>query len=147
MFITNCLLRIQICNTGAKQNASNQFTCFAGTEQSQHHSNKGKIKNQELTILIDDGSIHNFIQERVVRYLDLSFPRANQFEAVVENDEQLEYNNQCIGVSVTLEHTQFLIDSFTLLIGGADLVLGVQCLYLNSACKLLGNNSRCYFKG
>lgn len=37
----------------------------AATETLRIH---GKIKNKELTILIDGGSTHNFIQDRVVKY-------------------------------------------------------------------------------
>lgn len=45
---------------------------------------KGKSKRQHLTILIDGGSTHNFIQHaHLVRFLDLNISTSTQFQVMV----------------------------------------------------------------
>lgn len=50
---------------------------------------KGNVHNQDLTILVDGDRTHNFIQERVVKFMDLTKTYSSQFQVMVENREQL----------------------------------------------------------
>lgn len=40
---------------------------------------KGNILNNELKILVDDGSTHNFIQDRIAKFLDLPVADSDKF--------------------------------------------------------------------
>lgn len=86
----------------------------------------GKIRNHNVTILMDNDSTHNFIQERIVRFLNLPISNSNQFQVMIGNGEQLVCNTQCLNVPILLSNTSFIIDFFILPLSGADLVLGVQ---------------------
>lgn len=97
----------------------------AATETLRIH---GKIKNKELTILIDGGSTHNFIQDRVVKYLGLHTSKSSKFNVMVGNGDKLQCTSSCTNVSVQLGNNQFHIDFYVLPISGADVVLGIQWL-------------------
>ncbi|PNX96980.1 retrotransposon-related protein, partial [Trifolium pratense] len=62
----------------------------------------GQINNQTLSILVDSGSTHNFIQDRVAKQLGLTLEPTPSF--------------------------QVLVDLFVLPLSGAEIVLGVQWL-------------------
>lgn len=46
-----------------------------------------KIGNKELMVLIDGGTIHNFIQDRLVNFLGLQSSESNNFHVMVGNRE------------------------------------------------------------
>lgn len=67
----------------------------------------GKKNNKNVTILIDSGSTHNFIQERIVRFLNLQISPAHKFHLVIGNGDQLTCTKQCLKVLVILHNTIF----------------------------------------
>lgn len=89
---------------------------------------RGSMKNKELKISIDCGSMHNFIQHRLVKFLGL--PSSPSFQILVGNGEQLTCTSVCSNLPVTSGKTQFYHDFCILLINGAEVVLGIH--WLNS---------------
>lgn len=88
----------------------------------------GTIRNHNITILIDSSSTHNFIQERIVHFLNLPISNSNQFQVIIGNGDTLSCHTQCLNGPVLLSNKLFTIDFFILPISGVDLVLGVQWL-------------------
>lgn len=58
----------------------------------------GTILNKNLTILIDGGSTHNFIHDRIVKFLGLNVTHANNFHVLVGNGDRLQCNSYCTNV-------------------------------------------------
>lgn len=70
----------------------------------------GNIHSKELTILVDGGSTHNFIQDRLVKYLGLQATQSKQFNILVGNGDSIKCNGVCTNVLVTVSNTNFIID-------------------------------------
>lgn len=62
----------------------------------------GTIKNKENVILIDGGSTHNFIQNRVVKFLGLQISKASKFYVMVGNGDKLLCNSSYANVPIKL---------------------------------------------
>ncbi|PNX94328.1 Ty3/gypsy retrotransposon protein, partial [Trifolium pratense] len=88
----------------------------------------GQIHNKPVAILIDSGSTHNFLQDRVARQLGLSTEEAHSFKVLVGNGEVLNCTSMCPQTTLLLGSHEFSVDLFILPLSGAELVLGVQWL-------------------
>lgn len=49
----------------------------------------GTIQKAWLTIVIDGGSTHNFIQDCLVKFMGLEIVHSNKFKVMVCNDKQV----------------------------------------------------------
>ncbi|MCI22095.1 hypothetical protein A2U01_0043270, partial [Trifolium medium] len=86
----------------------------------------GTIAKQQVTILVDSGSTHNFVQDRVAKFLGLPITPAPQpFRVMVGNGDTLDCATQCVGVQFNIQGNHFTSDFFVLPLGGAEVVLGV----------------------
>ena len=81
-----------------------------------------------VSILIDGGSTHNFVHHRVVMSVGLTTTVTSPLRVTVGNGEELQCQQTCPNVEVTIQRHPFVIDFHVLPICGADLVLGVQWL-------------------
>ena len=87
-----------------------------------------KIGSLEVVALIDCGSNHNFISDRVARLLRLSVVPTDPFKVRVANGEKLSCQGRFEQVPVNLQGIPFLLTLYALPIEGLDLVLGFQWL-------------------
>lgn len=71
-------------------------------------------KIYDLTILIHEGSTHNFIQDRLVKFLCINVHQSNNFHVMIGNRDRLQCNSYCFNVLVCLGATQLLIDLYIL---------------------------------
>jgi hypothetical protein len=60
----------------------------------------GKIKQSPISVLIDSGSTHNFLQDRIAKQLGLRTEPAHSFEVLVGNGELLHCTSMCPKVSL-----------------------------------------------
>lgn len=67
------------------------FHPITGTNHPQTLCVDGKIKNKLITVLIDGGSTHNFIDEAIVSKLGLPVARDKKFQVMVANREEIVY--------------------------------------------------------
>jgi hypothetical protein len=86
------------------------------------------LKNSLVVVLIDSGSTHNFIQDRVAKQLGLPTNQAQSFQVLVGNGEELKCDTICQQLDLLVGSHQFCVDLFVLPLSGADIVLGVQWL-------------------
>lgn len=89
---------------------------------------KGRKGNQNFTVLVDNGSTHNFIQPSLAKQLKLDVQSTTSFRVSIGNSDTLVCQNKCVGVSIELQGTKFLVDLFILPIQGPDVILGIQWL-------------------
>ena len=85
----------------------------------------GHIVDQQVVILIDRGSTHNFVQEHLVHNLGL-LPRATTpLRVMVGNGHQLHCHLLCEDMTVHIQDVVFSVDFHVLPLCGANLVLVV----------------------
>ena len=88
----------------------------------------GVINHTSLTILIDSGSTHNFLQPRIAQFLHLKAQNTSPLHVLVGNDSVLDCNQVCPDTSLSLQGHQFTVTFHLLPISGADAVLGIEWL-------------------
>ncbi|KAG6382962.1 hypothetical protein SASPL_157305 [Salvia splendens] len=88
----------------------------------------GRINGYEVSVLIDSGSTHNFIQPTVAEKLSLHVHPISPFRVFVGNGESLRCSYACLQTPISLQGNHFDIDLFILQVKGPDIILGVQWL-------------------
>lgn len=88
----------------------------------------GTIKNARLTVLVDSGSTHNFLQPRIAQFLKLPIQNTYPLQVMVGNDSMLACDQVCPETQVTIQGHPFVVSFHMLQISGADAVLGIDWL-------------------
>ncbi|KAL5789485.1 hypothetical protein ACOSQ2_004373 [Xanthoceras sorbifolium] len=104
------------------------FHALAGTIHLQTFRVIGRIGNRELTVLIDGGSTHNFLDQTVVTKFGLLVIRDKVFQVTVGNKEIIECTGRCLGLSLTIQGFTVRADFYVLPVAACQAVLGVQWL-------------------
>ena len=84
----------------------------------------GKINHQDMVILIDSGSTHNFLDEALWKLLKLPISTQYCFEVKMANGDVLKTKRACHEVQIRLQRTFFQMDLNVLPLGACDVVLG-----------------------
>ena len=74
----------------------------------------GCIGKSEVQILVDRGSIHNFLQSKVVSMLQLLVTFDRKFEVMVGNGEKMTYEGMCSAIPIQIQKRIFLMDFYVL---------------------------------
>ena len=69
----------------------------------------GSIGSMEVSILVDGGSTHNFIQSRIVSSLQLPITDSTKFGVMVGNGETLTCEGMCAVVPIEFKNEFFLL--------------------------------------
>lgn len=80
---------------------------------------------QWVVILIDIGSIHNFVDPFVANKAQLLFNVDDKVRVKVANGEQIVSEGSCTTKSMLIQGTMFTMDAFVLLLVGYNVFLGV----------------------
>ena len=88
----------------------------------------GTICHARLTVLVNNGSTHNFIQPQVAKLLNLQAVKTEPLRIMVGNGSLLECLSWCPTIEVQLQGHPFTVDLRLLPIHGVDVVLGVEWL-------------------
>ena len=86
------------------------------------------IKHARITILIDSGSTHNFLQPRIAQFLHLPTQKTTPFQVLVGNGSVLDCNQICPNTQLSIQGNSFDVTFHLLPISGADAVLGIAWL-------------------
>lgn len=86
------------------------------------------IKQQSLLALVDSGSTHNFISEKVAQGLRLTETPTKPFTVRVADGNPLQCRRKYTGITIRVGDTNFSVTLYALPLAGLDLVLGVQWL-------------------
>ena len=89
---------------------------------------EGHIKKNKITIFIDSGSTHNFINYKMAKQLNCFVYLAPEFQVMVANGKTINCSGKCHSIKLTMG--EYLLDSPMIVVqmGGADVILGVQWL-------------------
>ncbi|WVZ18571.1 hypothetical protein V8G54_005893 [Vigna mungo] len=104
------------------------FNAFAGLPALEALSVLGLFSKKQVTILVDGGSTHNFIQDRVAKFLNLPLQPTPTLKVMVGNGSVIECHQICPVVPISIQGHIFTVDLHVLPISGADVVLGIQWL-------------------
>ena len=89
-----------------------------------------RIGAHDVVILIDSGSTHNFISERMANLLRLPVVPTESFTVRVANGENLTFQGRFEEVQINLQGTIFSLTLYSLPLTRLDIVLGIQWLEL-----------------
>jgi len=89
-----------------------------------------KIGSHHIIVLIDSGSIHNFICERMANLLRLLVVPTSTFSDRVANGKSFRCKGQFEDVHIDLYDTLFSLTFYSLPLTGLDVVMGIQWLEL-----------------
>jgi hypothetical protein len=86
------------------------------------------IKKKKVTVLIDLGITHNFINYKLAKDLNCFVYPAPKFQVMIANGGTINYSEKCH--SINLNMGEYFLDSpmISSQMGGVDVVLGVQWL-------------------
>ena len=87
-----------------------------------------KICARDVIVLIDSGSTHNSISERMANLLRLPVVPTQPFTVRVANGENLKCQGRFEEVQIDLHGTIFSLTLYSLPLTGLDVVLGIQWL-------------------
>ena len=79
-------------------------------------------------ILVDTGSIHNFVDPSVVRGAQLAYNDQNSLQVKVANGETVYGEGSIEAVPLLMQGNIYSIEFYILTLGGCDVVLGVHWL-------------------
>lgn len=89
---------------------------------------RGKVNGNGLVILIDTGSIHNFVDASLISGLQFRVDVSKVLEVKVANGSVVKSQGFCSNVPMCIQGVKFCIQFHVLALGGCDAVLGTQWL-------------------
>ncbi|XP_031495574.1 uncharacterized protein LOC116261101 [Nymphaea colorata] len=101
---------------------------LAGNEVPQLMRVEGKLRGRTVSVLVDTGSIHNFISEKLAKALGCKIDTQPVFDVVVGDGNTLKFKGRCNEEKLEIQGHCFAVQVYTLAMVGADLVLGVHWL-------------------
>ncbi|XP_028181354.1 uncharacterized protein LOC114368228 [Glycine soja] len=101
---------------------------FSGLPSSETFRLVRVINHSSLTILIDSGSTHNFLQPRIAQFLHLKAQNTSPLHVLVGNGSVLDCNQVCPDTPLSLQGHHFTVTFHLLPISGAEAVLGIEWL-------------------
>ena len=101
---------------------------YSGTAAPKTLRVDGLIKKKCVHILIDSGSTHNFLDQRLVKGLGLEEEPTTMFEVAIGDGTKLRAGSLCRRVGIRVQGHEIFVDLYPLALRGADIVLGTQWL-------------------
>jgi hypothetical protein len=102
------------------------LTAITGITQPQTLKLKGHIKNDNVTVLIDTRSTHNFLDIKIARKLKLFVYPVRDMKVMVANNKKNGNVGKCHKVKLQIQDFNLESELYTIPLGGVDVVLGVQ---------------------
>lgn len=84
--------------------------------------------NKHFHILIDSGSIHNFLDLELAKKMACSITSIPSQAVTVADGNYLACQHVCKGFQWSMQGKLFVVDVMLIALGGCDMVLGVQWL-------------------
>lgn len=104
------------------------FHAITGTTHPQTMRLQGRLNNKEVTVLIDGGSTHNFMEQSIADKLGLIVDRTQSFQVVVANREKIDCPGRCLALTLHFQGYEVTTDFYILPVAACQVVLGVQWL-------------------
>jgi hypothetical protein len=88
----------------------------------------GYIKHRKVVILVDSGSINNFIHCRIAQETHCYIHAINNFQIMIANGGSMKCGGHCENVCLQIDDYHLKSHMFFIDMGGCDIVLGVDWL-------------------
>ena len=89
---------------------------------------RGKIKQQEVIVLINCGATHNFISTKLVCELVLPLEGTLGYGVLMDTGAAVKGEGVCRGIVLTLQNIEIVEDFLPFELGSADVILGMKWL-------------------
>lgn len=83
---------------------------------------KGKVNHHSVTILVDSGSTHNFVDPCTVERIGGLIEAIPPFSVVVDDGNRVKGSSKCSNLQWEVQGVQFISDLKVLPLGGCDMV-------------------------
>ena len=88
----------------------------------------GQVGKHQITLLIDSGSTHNFLDTKIARKLGVMFNSTGNFEVAVAKGEKIPSSGRCKGICTIIQDRPVTADYYLLPLVGCNAILGAQWL-------------------
>eukprot|EP00253_Pinus_taeda_P035006 PITA_35006 len=101
---------------------------LAGISSPQNLKIRGFIKHRPVVVLIDSGSTHNFIHEKVAEAMHCFVQAISNFQVQITDGGTMKCEGHCENVKLQMGDYQLKTHLFAIHMGGCDIVLGAEWL-------------------
>lgn len=88
----------------------------------------GWINQVEVVVLVDIGSIHNFLNLKVAKRAGLIIDPIQTLEVKIANDDRIGSGGKCSDLIMIIQGQRFKFEAYVLGLGRCEVVLEVQWL-------------------
>ena len=88
----------------------------------------GKMGQSTITILVDSGSMHNFLNSKVAEKLGIYPTKKGEFSVQVADGSKMKSEGLCEGTLISVQKIDFHVDFYLLEVEGCDAIFGTQWL-------------------
>ena len=96
----------------------------------------GFLKKQKVTVLIDSGSTHNFINQKLATRLNCFIYPAPEFQVLIADGSIVSCSGKCHSIKLSMGDYQLDTPMYAISMGAVDIVLGVQWLTTLGTIKM-----------
>lgn len=101
---------------------------IAGTPTPNNMRLLGSINRVRVTILVNSGSNHNFLETMVAKRAKLSSVEIPKLTVEISNGDSVYSEGYCANIAFKIQVTHINSPFYLLQLGGCDMVLGIKCL-------------------
>lgn len=116
----------EVRETGGENDGEISLHALKGIANNKIIKVEGRVKEGSLSILIDSGSTHSFLDNSTARKLKCQLTGTPPLSVVVANGNRVLSNSACLGFMWKMQKDEFEADLRLLQLGGCDVVLGVD---------------------
>lgn len=88
----------------------------------------GLVNQVEVVVLVDTGSIHNFLNLKVAKRAGLMIDPIQTLEVKIANDDRIDSGGKCSDLIMIIQGQRFKFEAYVLGLGRCEVVLEVQWL-------------------
>lgn len=99
------------------------FHAIAGTKHPQTMRLQERFKGKEVTVLVDSGSTHNFVDQPLVKKWGLKVTQDHTFQLMVATKEKIDCMRRCLALPLDIQGYQMKADFDVLPVATCPLVL------------------------
>ena len=104
------------------------LNALAGISSPQTLKIRGFLKHRPVVVLIDSGSTHNFIHQKIAETTHCFVRAVSNFQVQIAYGGIMKCEGRCENVKLQMGDYQLKTDMFAIHMGGCDIVLGVEWL-------------------
>ena len=111
---------------GAEDNGEISLHALKGVTNNKIINVEGKVKEGSVSILIDNESTHNFLDDNTAKKFKCQLTGTLPLSVTIANGNQVVSNSICLGFIREMQKEKFEANLRLLQLGGCDVVLGVD---------------------